>query len=241
MINHRLPYTCEEHGKETTERHESFGLVSIHRIQGSTKLFGSHLENQHSYFVLEIKRADLNHGLGRNWFYGRQQLIEVHLSAAQFAEMITTLNMGTGTPCTIARVLGDHLEPPPLQNETETKKIKSSFAADLKSLASSLLSKAEKVEAILEKKALSQADRKEITSVLRGALQHVQANLPFVLESFHESTEKIVTQAKAEVDAFLALSIHKIGMDGMRTRLESGENPMKVLGKGSDDDAEDGR
>jgi hypothetical protein len=229
VINHRLPYEVEDRGDEKVERHESFGLLSIHRIQGHAPLFASHLDRQYTHFVLEVKRADVGHSLSRDWHYARQQVIEIRMSAAQFAEAITTLNMGTGTPCTISRILGEELEPPPQHRESEAKKIRSSFKDDLREFAKSLSDKVKAVDQILEKKAISVADKKQISGVLHSALQEVKDNLPFVLSSFQESTEKVVSQAKAEVDAFLSLSMHKLGVESMHQKIQAGESPAKAL------------
>lgn len=238
MFDPKLPYETEVQGDATVERHESFGMVSIHRTHGGNpSLFGTHLDNHHSYFVIEVKQGTVSHSLGRDWYSGagRRQLIEIHLSAAQFAEMITTPNTGEGTPCTIHRVLGDRLEEPPRDRDNESKRIQSSFKEDLKNLAKSLVDKAKKIDTVLEKKNLNLADREEIRGALRRAIQDVQSNLPFMLTSFQESTEKTVTQAKAEVEAFLSLSLHRLGIDSMHKNIESGDRPMKALKAGDDD------
>jgi len=237
----RIPYKVETRGDEETESHESFGLVSIHRVQGGdSRLFGSSIEKHNAYFCIEIKRAQRIHNLSHDRFFGREQLIEINLSAAQFAEMITTPNMGSGTPCTIRRVMGVQMEPLPVKMETESKKIRTTFQDGLEKLTATLAQKAKEVDTILEKKNLTQIDRKTISRALQHSLMEVQSNLPFVLESFQESTERVMTHAKAEMDAFISMSLHKIGVKALHDRIGAGESPMKVLSPGEvPEDAEE--
>lgn len=243
MKSFRKPYSIDSTRREgeTIESHESFGLLKIHRTNGGAgKLFGSHLENQGHYFTLSIHQAERIHSLSRDWFHDQGQLIEIHMTAAQFAEAITSLNMGGGVPCTIYRVLGEQLESVPQATDTEAKRIRASFKDDVRELVGKLHAGSKKVDELLEKKSLSLADKNEIRGVLRKATQDVRENLPFIVESFQESTEKIMTQAKAEMEAFVAMGLQKLGIEALGKRIASGETPMKILGKGSDD-AEDGR
>lgn len=234
--NYKKPYSShiDDHG-ETVESHESFGVLTIHRTSGSTgKLFGSHLENQGHYFTLAVQQADRIHGLSHDWYHPKNQgqIVEIRMTAAQFAEAITSLNMGGGVPCTIHRVLGERMEPVPHHTETEAKKIRTSFKNDVKALAQKLHDGAKKVDELLEKKSLTIADKTLIKNVLHKASQDVRENLPFIVESFQESTEKVVTQAKAEVDAFVSFGLQKLGMDALGKRVAAGESPLKALGSG---------
>lgn len=235
--NHRKSYSVDTESRkgERVEAHESYGVIQISRTSGSTgKLFGSHLENQGHYFSLRIMQAEVIHDLSRDWYYPQDQIVEIHMTAAQFAEAITTHNSGSGVPCTIHRVLGDQMEPVPQQTETEAKKIRSEFKGKVRELAEKLVDGSKKVNDLLEKKSLSAADKETIRWVLGKAIQDVRDNLPFVVESFQESAEKIVTQAKAEVDAFLSLGVQRLGMEALQNRLESGQTVTKALKSGDE-------
>jgi hypothetical protein len=52
------------------------------------------------------------------------------MSAAQFADMITSLNMGSGTPCTLHYLAGVEVPSPP-DHVTEAEHIRDNFAGSL--------------------------------------------------------------------------------------------------------------
>jgi len=228
----RIPHTITEEGSRSTETHEAFGLVKIDRIQGRQPLFGSHLENHGTYFNLTVCQAQVDHELGRDWYYPRAQLIEISMSAAQFAELITTLNCGSGVPCTVDRVDGVRMERVPTSNRTESHKIRSSFEKSISSLVKFVKKSATEVEAILEKKSLTKTDKAAVLGALHKTLMELESNAPFMVESFQEAAEKVVTAAKTEVDAFMSLSLHRMGLDAAQKRIAEGETPLKALVSG---------
>ena len=46
--------------------------------------------------------------------------------------------------------------------------------------------------------------------------QHIESNLPFALESFNEATEKQLSHAKAEAEAFLSHMVQRAGLKQLR-------------------------
>jgi len=143
------------------------------------------------------------------------QIVEVYISAAQFADMITSMNMGEGVPCTIKSVEGRRLEDPP-DLETEAEKVQVDFKGGLQDLVGELVQAQQEIETILEKKSVNKADRAAIQAKFNRVLMQVRSNVPFVLESFQEATEKVVTQAKAEVEAFTTTRIMAAGIKAIQ-------------------------
>jgi len=211
----KLPYTCTVSASGRTEQHESFGLIQFLRTQGTQKLFGSSIEN-HTYITLRIAQAERGHEHSREWFYPRRELIEVSLSAAQFAELITSLNMGSGVPCTIHRVLGTKMEPLPAEHKSEAQLTQEGFEVSTSQLASSLRVLAKSVRSTLEKKTLTVADRKDIINRIDRIVMEVESNLPHILSSFQESVDKGVSHAKAEVESFLTLGLQAMGISSLK-------------------------
>ena len=173
------------------------------------RLFGSPFSGHDNFVRLQIGSAERIREKGTvERYYGsmRGDFIEVHLSAGQFAELITTMNSGMGTPCTIHRINNQPVEPPP-EEPAEMERVRSDFKHKAKELAKKMTSNREEVRQLMEKKALSQQDRKDILRAIDSLIMEVGSNMPFMLQLFAESTEKVVQHAKAEVDAFLASSI----------------------------------
>ena len=94
----------------TAENHPSFVTVQFSRLSGSKRFFGSSVTS-HSWIRLQIRPATLYHYLGEDSIYAtNRSLVEVDLSPAQFAELLTTMNVGSGVPGTLIRFDGKKVE-----------------------------------------------------------------------------------------------------------------------------------
>lgn len=237
MTNVRRPHTVTTLADGSTkEEHESFGMIGFVRSQGGGQpLFGSHVPAS-SYFKLTIRPAVVEHDRnGEDRYYAdRQDLIEVEMSALQFAELMTGIGQGYGVPCTITHVLGERLEPSP-KVESETIHIQNTFQRKAQGVVDSLRDKSAKVKEILAKPSLSKADRGAIESVLQSTITEVSQNLPFMVKIFQEATAKTTHTAKAEVEAFIALSLRQLGLNSLKDRV-LGSADTKVLELGAGDE-----
>jgi hypothetical protein len=84
--------------------HPAYGQIVAHRVTGRRELYAS--EFNHSGFIrITVRRSTRTRDLATNWYHGGQELIELDMSYAQWLEFITTMNMGTGTPCTLVFAL----------------------------------------------------------------------------------------------------------------------------------------
>jgi hypothetical protein len=90
---------------QNKEEHPSYGQLSITRISSNsrTPLYGTSNECR-EYIRITIMQSELHRDLHRSWHFGGDPYIEVIMSPAQFAEAITSLNIGDGVPVTITRV-----------------------------------------------------------------------------------------------------------------------------------------
>src|SRR5690348_7418858 len=83
--------------------HPSFGQIQFTRTNGNARFYGSEL-NQAHYVEMTVHPSEVERELSRDWFYTEgAPLIKVRLSQNQFAELITSLNMGSGVPCTVGK------------------------------------------------------------------------------------------------------------------------------------------
>lgn len=216
--------------KEETFTHESYGMVGLSRCTGRQRLFGSAIPYHDHFIALRVHRGERSHHLSRDWYRASQRLpiVEVFISAAQFADMITSMNMGEGVPCTIRSVEGQRMEEPP-DLETEAEKVQTDFKGDLRDIVKELKAARSEVETLLEKKSLNKGDRAKIQARFDKILQHMQSNVPFVLESFQEATEKVVTHAKAEVEAFTTSRVMAAGIKALQDQQLSGATEVPAL------------
>lgn len=215
---------------EQVFEHESYGTVGISRIVGNVgKLFGSSLENHYSSIRLRIHRAECYHSLGTDRYFNREKLIEVELSAVQFAEFITTSNVSIGVPCTIREFDGKHLPDPPSDVAAEATKIREAFAAKMVSFAAELKESRKRIKELLGQKNLKVSEREELSRLLDRVLMEVESNTPFMASQFEEATEKMAAAAKAEVDAFVTHNVIAEGYKSLVQKLDQQLNPDSTI------------
>jgi len=209
----------EENDDGTIESHPSYGMVVFHRVQGSPRFFfGSEVQGQGTYISLEIKEGERHHD-GKDYYMGRKHLIRIRMTASQFAQLLTTMNMGDGVPCTIERVWKDGkyqgVEAPPVQKK-EIERVEEHFRQRLSKFTQDLDAGRQRVLEILEQKTIKKSDRQEIKSLLDMVMREVASNTPYMIRLFRESTETIVEQAKAEVDSFVTTVAMKTGLGKLK-------------------------
>lgn len=218
--------------EQTRESHPSYGLLSIHRISGSSRhLFGSSVDHGHSMMV-RVHRAERLRDLCHTWYMDTDHpIVEVEMSPAQFAEAITSPNMGVGVPCTIRRVGGETMPKPPV--DTQVRELfQQEFKNKMRKLADKLKADTARAGELLAKKSLTQADRREILEALGRVHTEVASNIPFVHTSFDEAMDNTVKEAKAEFEAYVTSTMMQLGR---QAALERGlpsvaEPPTLALG-----------
>lgn len=192
--------------------HESWALVTWHRITGSPRrLFGSALENHHSTVSLTISRGQRAFDLSQDWYYPDKEIIEIEMSATQFAEFLTSPNMGCGVPATIRTFQGKHMEDPPDEG-VEAQRVQEDFKENTTELGKKLRETIVKIQKVLQKKTILKADREFLRGAYNKLLMEVEQNMPFALEQFREASDKVVQAGKAEVEAFTTHFIHALGL-----------------------------
>lgn len=216
---------AEETGGTFGERskHPSFGMVGFSRasVGGSRRerLFGSSLAKHYNVIMLRVHQAFEEHHLSQDWRHAQgAPLIEVEMSEAQFASLLTTMNMGDGVPCTIRYVApggSGKVESAP-DADVEVDKVRKGFEQNIKELVEDFETLKGRAKEILGTAKSSKAERDEILKLIERAAQDLSSNFGFVIEQFNEATEKVITQAKAEVDAFVTNAAKVAGLDRLK-------------------------
>ena len=82
-------------------KHPAFGMIGFSRVSGrENTLFGSSIKHN-DRIVMQLKHGTQDRHLHEDCYYGHGLITEVEMSYSQFAECISTLNVGDGVPCTI--------------------------------------------------------------------------------------------------------------------------------------------
>ena len=152
--------------QETINKHPSYGMLSFHRVHGAaTPLFGSSIQHRDT-IRLTLKEGEVKRSLNTDWYFGGKRLFEVEMSLSQFAELITSLNMGDGIPVTILSTEKQgKIESCPFESKAELHQ--KEFQEHLKKTYEKSRALIRKVkERFSDKKALTKKEKEEILSTL---------------------------------------------------------------------------
>jgi len=189
--------------------HPSYGMVGLSKVSGRGRLFGSSVDHHH-FITLTIHQARMVRELNNDHYYPGEEVMEIALSPAQLSEMLTSMNIGHGVPCTIRRmpVGGQYrmIEAPPksipTNAETYVRELKEHVATVIKD-AETLLVEAKDVA---EKTTANKTERRAVAEKLARVVMELRSNMPFIFDQYVERVEKVSAEAKAEIEAFRQLS-----------------------------------
>lgn len=192
--------------------HPSFGQLRFSRVSGSgQKFYGSELPQDH-YITMEVVPSEISRDLSRDWYFGHGlPLIEVRMTSSQFSEAITSMNQGSGVPCTVEKVAQKSVEKLP---EAESRKefVHRKFKDRMIEFAKTLKEKQARAKALTAKKTLSKDDQRELNFLIEWLTTEVSNNIPFFAECFQETVDKVVLEAKSEVENAIQHKITTIGL-----------------------------
>jgi hypothetical protein len=205
----------DQHGKKIS--HPSYGVVKIHRVSGTTELFDSAFK--HQYFIsLEVCKAakytDGTHDFIHEDYAegGHRQLLEVWMSETQFAQAITSMNLGSGSPCTIVRHGGKGIPLP--EKEDLQKSHKEMVREKLEGKVESFKALADRVRKMREeKKRPTLKDLDQLVHDLDCMVGNFEGNMEYYAGCFEEHMEKTVAAAKSEIEVHLLSSAERLGIN----------------------------
>ena len=199
--------------KEEEIQHESFGQIRFTRTTGgNTRFYGSELDQDH-YITMEVSNSHIERTLSQDRYYTHGvPLIKIRMSSGQFAELITSMNMGSGVPCTIERLIGKKVAELP---EAESRKefVHRKFEDRMKEFAIRIKKQQERAKELVKKKTLSKDDIHELTLGIEFLTQEVLSNIPFFAKCFQETMDEVVYEAKTEVENAIQ---HKLTVLGLK-------------------------
>jgi len=205
--------------KDTVETHESYGVIGASRITGTVRtLFGSSITHGNSV-RLTIKRAEKHRSLSRNWYYGRGIVAEVEMSPTQFAEMITSMNIGDGVPCTLRYTNNyERIADPP--DVSQRQVFEEEFENKIETIERLCHKGNQEIEeCLLKKGTITVSERKKVANTITKLMRIVDDSIPFLQKSFNEAMDKTVNEAKGEVEAFVMNKVTSLGIEKMKDDL----------------------
>lgn len=222
-------YKVEETRFGTKTSHPSYGTLAFsRRTGGATPLFGSSIEHRDT-IAMTLYHADITRGLHQDSIYGGRAIAEVEMSYSQFAEAITSMNMGSGVPVTIRWTEKDGKIPP-----CDFVSKREQFTDEFKEKRKKVTEDAQQIikdvtELFSQKKALTKADKDMILNKLHHLNMDIGCNMDFIADQFNEQMDKTVMEAKGEIEAFMQNKVNSIASAALvehRDELLALENPV---------------
>lgn len=134
------------------------------------------------------------------------------MSQAQFAEMITSMNMGDGVPVTIKYIEGKQMADCP--HESKVQQHSNEFKQHMREFSARVNTYGKELYAIIEKR-LPQKEQGTVKNIVDQIVQEIASNIPFYEKQFIRQMEKTQTEAKAEIEAFVNNKIHSAGLTSL--------------------------
>lgn len=189
--------------QELPRESSRYGMIQVHRTNSTgSHLVGSNIEHQ-QYITLKISKAIYERNLKNDWWFDRDNIIEVSMTLSQWAEFISSPNT-SGVPCTLDRIQGKCLweeEEVPFVDQvklhqTEYKRHWANNVKEMKELIWNLSQSFENKE--------SRKTQRELIHELEMLINNFLPNEKFAINEFDEHIEKTVNQAKTELSNYLA-------------------------------------
>ncbi len=207
--------------KSERETDETWVMVGLSRIQCShpVEIFGSTIRNSNT-IELTIRRAERYRSHGRWNYLSKGRIIRVEMTPVQFAELITSANMGDGVPCSLRELEGKQYGYKYGEDMGDT--VKTDMADTLVELKDRCNLAGHHINTILKRPGrVSAAEKDEMAENLHHILMGVNSNLPFVEKQFKKTMNEAVLEAKQEINAHMEMTVRNIGLDA----LANGERP----------------
>ena len=218
--------------KETI--HQSFGLISVSRMSCSppVNLFDS--QTKHGHLIrLSISQARRIHNEETHDSFNmdNEKIVVVNMSESQYAHMVSSINVGAGTPCTITRVGTEMIEDCP-QDETAAEYRKEALDG-----CQDILSRMELVQKLVaqaseKKSAMNKEEKWDLKMACQSAISEITSNLPFLIQSLQERMESIVNSAKTDIETHYMQAIQSAGLNALETK-----KPVNLIGNDGDQNA----
>jgi hypothetical protein len=189
------------------------------------------------HIQVRVDTAHLTRRLSRNYVHPDKGVISLRLSYHQFAELITNLNNGTGTPCTLEWItpagkgeVERYCPPPPPRTEFESE-LKNTLADGLEALEE--LKKA--IEELSSKGKAGKGDLTELRKKAETVSRHLTDTAPWVEKSFQEAMDATISRSKIEASAWMDDQVRALGLKAIaqtnRLEIEGNNGTDKSAGE----------
>jgi hypothetical protein len=182
--------------------HPAYALIRATRVTGHCALYGT--DFIHNNLVkIAITRSALHRSVSHDWPAPGAELVEVAMSEAQWARLISsTGGVDAETQCTLVKLGPDTIPglPPPKSRVDEfTKEMRRTQAKAMRTLGS--------LRTSIEDLGLSKRATERLTAMVEEARVRMSLNAERVVDQFDKHAEHLIDEAKTEVSAWMQTMI----------------------------------
>lgn len=182
------------------KNHPSYGIISLDRVHGFQKCFMARAQGS-GYVVLTIDQAEYI-GDSESRVLGTKRLVQVRFSNSQFLELISSLNDGPGTPCTISFLQGPVEEYVPEPSPYDI--IENYVKEEINCINQDSSNITDYLSNLKEKGKASKRDILEMERLVTNLISKVNHNLPYIINICSEAIPKYIQVAKCELLAYVS-------------------------------------
>lgn len=191
-----------------SEVHPSFGKAIVSRVSTTgTNLFDSDIRHR-EYISLRIHQASRRRDLAHDWIHQERELIEINMSMAQWGALVSSMG-SDGVPVTISHVNGQRIEqadhaPRMRESVAEVKAAATKSVAEIDAATKAVIAG---FDAKVGRKEMS-----DLIRTLRYTVENAPGSMAFAATSLTEHVEKVITTAKADIEAMVAAAADHHGV-----------------------------
>lgn len=199
-----------------THKHPAFGVLTVTKPQGGDgAMFGSDVPH-YGCIRVEVRAAELRRDLSRDWIHGQDHLVAFELTHAQWAEFISSVGNGAGTPCTLrfretAGVLPG-IEKVQTKYDTHRQEISDAAERRLQKAMDALRA----ISASVDSGKTGKTHLRPLIDDALRELDQLPGSVAFVLKSAEQALEKATTDAAIEVESYISASAQRVGFETMQ-------------------------
>jgi len=218
--------------EEIVVKHPAQGVIIItKRHGGGQAAFGS--DNLHSETVgICIKEASLTRRLSSDFIMGEKKIVELRMTAAQWAEMISSFGNGSGTPVTFdyRADLPEKQVPAYVLPESEMTKHTGEMHQTIKDGMQALRDLRKRLMESLAKPTITKGERQAMIHDIDKAERELVMNTKFVVDSFEETVEKRMSVARIEIEAHAHNRVVELGLDAVQKAVSTSRYDPRAIG-----------
>ena len=212
MTQENKPITTTTSIDGIEESHPAYGKITVSNPTGTKrKLCGSNTLHS-STICIDIHAATLEKKWSTEFVHGDKLLMRVEMTHAQFANMVSSVGNGSGTPCTFRYITDGNLQHVPEIDYEDSNQIPEQLKKSLEETIKNLNEKISSVDSLIEKGKANKQELKDMKGVLEGVKNQLKHNLPFYFKEFEEYQENIVEDAKQQVNQTISTIWKHLGI-----------------------------